>query len=84
MTTEEKTKGLEHLFRKCPDVITALEASRLIHVSKNSIHAAINEGKRLCIPRQAADQQSRLYRLPRRHHRRRNRMAKAAAGEDEP
>ena len=45
MTTEEKIKGLEHLLRKCPDVITALEASRLIHVSKNSIHAAINEGK---------------------------------------
>ena len=45
MTTEEKIKGLEHLLRKCPDVITALEASRLIHVSKNSIHAAIGEGK---------------------------------------
>ena len=45
MTTEEKIKGLEHLLRKCPDVITALEASRLIHVSKNTIHAAINEGK---------------------------------------
>ena len=30
MTTEEKIKGLEHLLRKCPDVITALEASRLI------------------------------------------------------
>ena len=45
MTTEEKIKGLEHLLRKCPDVITALEASRLIHVSKNAIHAAINEGK---------------------------------------
>ena len=44
MTTEEKIKGLEHLLRKCPDVITALDASRLIHVSKNSIHAAINEG----------------------------------------
>ena len=42
MTTEEKIKGLEHLLRKCPDVITALEASRLIHVSKNTIHAAIN------------------------------------------
>ena len=40
MTTEEKIKGLEHLLRKCPDVITALEASRLIHVSKNAIHAA--------------------------------------------
>ena len=45
MTTEEKIKGLEHLLRKCPDVITALQASRLIHVSKNSIHAAINGGK---------------------------------------
>ena len=45
MTTEEKIKGLEHLLRKCPDVITALDASRLIHVSKNAIHAAINEGK---------------------------------------
>lgn len=45
MTTEEKIKGLEHLLRKCPDVITALQASRLIHVSKNAIHAAINEGK---------------------------------------
>ena len=45
MTTEEKIKGLEHLLRKCPDVITALDAARLIHVSKNSIHAAINEGK---------------------------------------
>ena len=45
MTTEEKIKGLEHLLLKCPDVITALQASRLIHVSKNSIHAAINEGK---------------------------------------
>ena len=45
MTIEDKIKGLEHLLRKCPDVITALEASRLIHVSKNSIHAAINEGK---------------------------------------
>ena len=45
MTTEEKIKGLEHLLRKCPDVITALQASRLIHVSKNTIHAAINEGK---------------------------------------
>ena len=45
MTTEEKIKGLEHLLCKCPDVITALQASRLIHVSKNTIHAAINEGK---------------------------------------
>ena len=45
MTTEEKIKGLELLLRKCPDVITALEASRLIHVSKNSIHAAIGEDK---------------------------------------
>ena len=45
MTTEEKIKGLEHLLRKCPDVITALQASRLIHVSKNTIHAAIGEGK---------------------------------------
>ena len=45
ITTEEKIKGLEHLLRKCPDVITALQASRLIHVSKNAIHAAINEGK---------------------------------------
>ena len=45
MTTEEKIKGLEHLLRKCPDVIPALEASRLIHVSKKRIHAAINEGK---------------------------------------
>ena len=45
MTIEEKIKGLEHLLRKCPDVITALEASRLIHVSKNTIHAAIGEGK---------------------------------------
>ena len=44
-SVEEKIKGLEHLLRKCPDVITALQASRLIHVSKNSIHAAINEGK---------------------------------------
>ena len=42
------------------------------------------QAHRICLPRQAADQQSRLYRLPRRHHRRRNRMAKAAAGEDEP
>ena len=81
MTTEEKIKGLEHLLRKCPDVITALDASRLIHVSKNAIHAAINEGKLIG---QTADQQSRLYRLPRRHHRRRNRMAKTTAGEDEP
>ena len=38
MITEEKIKGLEHLLRKCPDVITALQASRLIRVSKNSIH----------------------------------------------
>ena len=45
MTTEEKINGLEHLLRKCPDVITALDAARLIHVSKNAIHAAINEGK---------------------------------------
>ena len=45
MTTEEKINGLEHLLRKCPDVITVLDAARLIHVSKNAIHAAINEGK---------------------------------------
>ena len=43
MTTEEKIKGLEHLLRKCPDVITTLEASRLIHVSKNTIHAAMSK-----------------------------------------
>ena len=40
-----KDKRAGDLLRKCPDVITALQASRLIHVSKNTIHAAINEGK---------------------------------------
>ena len=45
MTTEEKIKGLEHLFRKCPDVLTVLDAARWTRMSKNSIHAAINEGK---------------------------------------
>jgi len=45
MTTEEKINGIEHLLRKCPDVLTVLDAARLIHVSKNAIHAAINEGK---------------------------------------
>ena len=29
MTTEEKIKGLEHLLRKCPDVITALVDRRV-------------------------------------------------------
>ena len=85
MTTEEKIKGLEHLLRKCPDVITALQASRLIHVSKNSIHAAINEGKLIAYAYRGKRLiSSRLYRLPRRHHRRRNRMAEASAGEDKP
>ena len=45
MTTEEKIKGLEHLFRKCPDVLTVLDAARWTRMSKNSIHKAINEGK---------------------------------------
>ena len=45
MTTEEKTNGLEHLLRKCPDVLTVLEAARWTRMSKNSIHKAINEGK---------------------------------------
>ena len=45
MTIEDKIKGLEHLFRKCPDVLTVLDAARWTRMSKNSIHAAINEGK---------------------------------------
>ena len=45
MTTEEKINGLEHLFRKCPDVLTVLDAARWTRMSKNSIHKAINEGK---------------------------------------
>ena len=65
MTTEEKIKGLEHLLRKCPDVITALEASRLIHVSKNSIHAAINEGGSTITSMQSP-RQTRVRRLVKR------------------
>ena len=45
MTIEDKIKGLEHLFRKCPDVLTVLDAARWTRMSKNSIHAAINEGR---------------------------------------
>ena len=45
MTTEEKINGLAHLLRKCPDVLTVLDAARWTRMSKNSIHAAINEGK---------------------------------------
>ena len=45
MTTEEKVKGLERLFRKCPDVLTVLDAARWTRMSKNTIHALIKEGK---------------------------------------
>ena len=45
MTNEEKINGLEHLLRKCPDVLTVLDAARWTRMSKNSIHKAINEGK---------------------------------------
>ena len=45
MTTEEKIKGLEHLLRKCPDVLTVIGAANWTHMSKNTIHALINEGK---------------------------------------
>ena len=45
MTTEEKIKGLEHLLRKCPDVLTVIGAANWTHMSKNTIHALIKEGK---------------------------------------
>ena len=45
MTTEEKIKGLEHLLRKCPDVLTVIGAANWTHMIKNTIHALINEGK---------------------------------------
>ena len=45
MTTEEKTKGLEHLLRKCPDVLTVIEAARWSHIGKNTFQRLIKEGK---------------------------------------
>ena len=45
MTTEEKINGLEHLLRKCPDVLTVIGAANWTHMSKNTIHALIKEGK---------------------------------------
>jgi excisionase family DNA binding protein len=45
MKIEENRKGLEHLFKKCPDVLTVLDAARWTRMSKNTIRALINEGK---------------------------------------
>lgn len=45
MTTEEKTKALEHLLRKCPDVLTVIGVANWTHMGKNTIHALIKSGK---------------------------------------
>ena len=45
MTTEEKIKGLEHLLRKCPDVLTVIDAARWSHIGKNTFQRLIKEGK---------------------------------------
>lgn len=44
MTNEEKTKALERLLRKCPDVLTIVSAAKWIHMSKNTIHALVKDG----------------------------------------
>jgi excisionase family DNA binding protein len=44
MTNEEKSKALERLLRKCPDVLTIVSAAKWIHMSKNTIHALVKEG----------------------------------------
>lgn len=50
MTTEEKQTALEHLFRKCPDVLTVIGAAKWTHMSKNTLHALIKQGKLIAYP----------------------------------
>ena len=44
MTTEEKIKGLEHLLRKCPDVITPKGVETVLGYEHEAVRRWINRG----------------------------------------
>lgn len=54
MITDEKIKALEHLLRKCPDVLSVIGAANWTHMSKNTIHMLIKTGKLKAFPYRGA------------------------------
>ena len=54
MTIEEKVTALEHLLRKCPDVLSVIGAAKWTHMSKNTIYALIKSGQLSAYPYRGA------------------------------
>ena len=63
MTTEEKIKGLEHLLPQMPRRDHCVRSVKADPCEQEQHPRGDRRGQahRICLPRQAADQQSRLY-----------------------
>lgn len=45
MNAKQKTNGLHHLLRNCPDVLTPRQVASWTHHGKNTVYALIHSGE---------------------------------------